>query len=110
MKTNVVLTDEKAAEVAKIAELFGISNDECIDRLLTPYVFKSCGLEVFADDVEQIVCQTRSQAEALAKRLERFVAENRQNEPTCLPLRTSVVQDEYGWGIKCVWGREEAAA
>jgi hypothetical protein len=110
MKNTVSLTDETAAEVAKLAHLFGVTNDQCVERLLTRFVFESVGNELIVEEVEQIVCQTRPQAAALAKRLEQFHAEIRKNDPTERAVRASAVQDRYGWGVKAVLRREEVAA
>jgi hypothetical protein len=102
MKDNIALTDEKTSKVSDLAKLYGIATDECVDWLLTRYVFESCGLELFVEDAEQIVCQDRPEAEALAKRVEKFVAENRKDYPNERLVRVSVVQYSDGWGVKAV--------
>ena len=102
MKNTVSLTDETAAEVSKLAKLFGMSNDECVDRLLTRFVFDPLDNEVVAQEAEEIVCQNRSQAAALAKRLGDFAAENGKNNPAERSVRASAVQYSDGWGVKAV--------
>jgi hypothetical protein len=84
MKNSISLSDKTAAEVAKLAEVFGVSNDECVERLLSRFVFNSlemAGNEIIAEEVEQLVCEDRSRAAAMAKRLEAFAIENRKTMP-----------------------------
>jgi len=92
---------------------FQISNDECVERLLTRFVFEPLEHvrnEEVAVEVGEIVCQTRSQAEALAKRLERFADKNRKTDPDECWVRASVVQYSDGWCVESVSGRGEEVA
>jgi ABC-type taurine transport system substrate-binding protein len=86
MKNTVSLTNETAAQVSKLAKLYGMSDDECVERLLTRFVFDTIDNEVLAEEAEQIICRNLSQAEALAKR----------------SFRVSAVQYGDGWGVKAV--------
>jgi len=96
MKNTVSLTDGTVAKVTRLAKLFGVTNDQCVDRLLTRYVFESVGNDLIVEEVEAIVCPTRRHAVALANRLEKFCADIRKD------VQASVVQDKYGWGIKSI--------
>ena len=105
MKTYIYLTDKTAAEVAKLARVFGESNDQCVERLLTRFVFDSletAGNEIIAEEVGQIVCRGPRQAAALAKRLERFADENAKNDLMERRVRASAVRYGDGWGVKAV--------
>jgi hypothetical protein len=73
---------------------FGVTTDECVDRLLTRYVFESANDDLTIEDAEEIICPTRRQATALANGLEKFCAEIGKD------VHVSVVQDKSGWGVK----------
>jgi hypothetical protein len=47
------------------------------------------GNEIIAEEVEQIVCETRSQAAAMAKRLEAFAGETAKNDADQRMVRAS---------------------
>jgi len=103
MKNPISLSDKTAAEVAKLAEVFGESNSECVERLLTRFVFDSlemAGNEIIAEEVEQIVCENLSQAAAMAKRLEAFAGETRKNDAGQRRVRASATRYGDGWGVK----------
>ena len=102
MKTYVYLTDKTAAEVAKLAKVFGESNDQCAERLLTRFVFDCSNFgDSIAEEVEQIVCRNPRQATAMAKRLERFADENAKNDLMERPVRASSHRyDDGSWGVK----------
>jgi len=105
MKNAVSLTDETAAEVAKIAKLFGVSNDECVERLLTRYVFESIKHEVnplIAEDVEQTVCQSRARARRWQSVWSCSLLKPERNDPGERPVRASAVRYSDGWGVKAV--------
>ena len=70
MENIISLTDGTAAEVAKLAEVFGESNSECVERLLTRFAFGPIAYEpnvIISEEVEQIVCENRSRAAAMAQ-------------------------------------------
>jgi hypothetical protein len=105
IKNHISLSDKTATGVAKLAEVFGVSNDECVERLLTRFVFDSlerAGNEIIAEEVEQIVCESRSQAVTMAKRLEDFAGETRKNNAGQRRVRASAVRYGDGWGVKAV--------
>ena len=105
MKTYIYLSDKTTAEVAKLAEVFGMSKDECVERLLSRFVFNSlemAGNEIIAEEVEQIVCEDRSRAAAMAKRLEAFAGETRKNDAGQRSVRASAVRYSDGWGVKAI--------
>jgi hypothetical protein len=103
MENTVSLANKTATAVSNLAKLFGMSNSECLERLLSRFVFDPIEFErnvIIAEEVEQIVCLTRSEAEALAKRLNGFAAKNRNNDPSERSIRASAVQYSDGWGVK----------
>jgi hypothetical protein len=108
MKNSISLSDKTATEVAKLAEVFGVSNDECVERLLTRFAFDPIAIapnEIIAEEVEQIVCENRSRAAAMAERLEAFAGETRKNDAGERRVRASAVRYGDGWGVKAVLNR-----
>ena len=105
MENIISLTDGTAAAVAQLAEVFGESNSECVERLLTRFAFGPIAYEpnvIISEEVEQIVCENRSQAAAMAKRLEAFSGETRKNDASERSVRASAVRYGDGWGVKAV--------
>lgn len=103
MKNLISLSDKTAAEVAKLAEVFGESNSECVERLLTRFAFGPISYEpivIISEEVQQIVCENRSQAAAMAKRLEAFAGETQKNDADQRRVRASATRYGDGWGVK----------
>jgi hypothetical protein len=105
MKNPISLSDKTAAEVAKLAAVFGESNSECVERILARFAFGPIAYEpnvIISEEVEQIVCENRSKAAAMAKRLEAFASETQKNDPSERSVRASVVRYSDGWGVEAV--------
>jgi hypothetical protein len=60
------------------------------------------GNEIIAEEVEQIVCETRTQAAAMAKRLEAFAGETAKNDADQRMVRASAARYGDRWGVKAV--------
>jgi hypothetical protein len=102
MENIVSLTNGTAERVSKLAKLYGMSNSECVERLLSRFVFDTIDNEVVAKEAELIICQNRSQAELLAKRLEDFVAKNGKNNPGERLVQASPCSTAMDWVLKTV--------
>jgi hypothetical protein len=109
---SIVISDRTFACVAKLAEVFGMPAGEYAERLLDRYFFESLPtneLNIFiAEDAEEIVCPTRSDAKALADRLESFANQARKIDPGERLIRASAVKYNDGWGVKTVCTRSDA--
>ena len=104
MKT-ISISDKTHAQTARLAEVFGLSVDECVERLLERFAFESMQGEinvVVAEAAEQIICRTQAEAGALASRLEAFGGENRKNDPDECLVRAAPVKYDDGWVVKTV--------
>jgi hypothetical protein len=72
---SIKIADQTYAAADRLAKVFGVSTDKCIERLLTRFVFDPLNGELNAEiavEAEQIICSSRSEAKALADRLESF--------------------------------------
>jgi hypothetical protein len=105
---SISISDKTFARAAKLAEVFGISTNECVERLLNRFAFEPLASELnvnIAVEAEQIICSTRSDAKALANRLEAFASKTRKIDPKERLIRASAVKYDNGWGVKTVCSR-----
>jgi hypothetical protein len=105
---SISISDKTFARAAKLAEVFGISTSECIERLLNRFAFEPLARELnvnVAVEAQEIICGTRSDAKALANRLESFATQTRKQDATEPLIRASAVKYNDGWGVKTVCSR-----